>query len=176
MFLVLMKLLLILLQFEAIFCNFTCGLKHESSELIIGRSHSGKGQWPWIAAMVYAKDQKYFCGATLITSKHLVTAAHCIEAKKSKTSLKPNEIIVLLGVHDIFKRNEIGSNARFVSKIILHPDWKSEDPRYDANIAVIFLRNEVKFSNTIEPICLPTPRATMSLDDGVIVSSQSIKS
>lgn len=158
------------LQFNWTFTEFTCGKKLESNELIIGGSHSGRGQWPWLAALVYSNSQKYFCGATLISSKHSVTAAHCIQAKKSRTRLKPDELLVLLGILDPSKRNEKSSKARFVIRIVSHPDWNFDDPRYDADIAIIFFRNSVDFSESIQPICLPTVRVTMPIDNGVIVS------
>lgn len=162
--------LIVCLQFNWTFTKFSCGERLESNELIIGGSHSGRGQWPWLAALVYSKSQKYFCGATLISSKHTVTAAHCIQAKKSRTRLKPDELLVLLGILDLSKRNEKGSKARFVIQIVIHPDWKFDDPRYDADITIVVFRNSVDFSESIQPICLPTARVSMPIDNGVIVS------
>lgn len=150
--------------------NFICGRKQESSELVIGGTYSAKGQWPWLAALVYTKSQKYFCASTLISSKHVITAAHCLQPKHSRTRLKIDEVVVLLGVNDITKRHETGSKARFVSQIVLHPDYKYDDSRYDADLAIIHFRNALTASDSFTPICLPTARVSLPVDDGVIVS------
>ncbi len=43
-------------------------------EKIVGGSNAAVGQYPWQA---YIYDGKYMCGASLINSQWLVTAAHC---------------------------------------------------------------------------------------------------
>ena len=59
-----------------------CGLTNVFSTRIVNGRHTETNAWPWIAALGYreAKSGKifYLCGASLITSKHLVTAAHCV--------------------------------------------------------------------------------------------------
>ena len=39
------------------------------------------GDWPWMASIGYFSDKKWIhlCGATLISSQHFLTAAHCAE-------------------------------------------------------------------------------------------------
>lgn len=39
--------------------------------------------------------------------------------------------------------------------IIYHPDWKSYDIKYDADIAVVVLDKTISFGNAIQPVCLP---------------------
>ena len=35
-----------------------------------------QGEWPWIAALL--NNDRQFCGGSLITRKHILTAAHCV--------------------------------------------------------------------------------------------------
>merc|ERR1719445_1077948 len=35
-----------------------------------------KGEWPWIAALM--NNGRQFCGGSLITDRHILTAAHCV--------------------------------------------------------------------------------------------------
>ena len=46
-----------------------------SNKRVVGGSIAAKGSWPWIAAIV--DDDGPFCGGTLISNQHVLTAAHC---------------------------------------------------------------------------------------------------
>ena len=63
-----------------------CGLKHVETEFIAGPRNTPEtnpvGDWPWMASIgFFSEDNKWQhqCGATLISSRHFLTAAHCAE-------------------------------------------------------------------------------------------------
>ena len=45
-------------------------------------------KYPWMAA-VYNEDTEMFCGGTLISSKYVVSAAHCIYRADAETEFSP---------------------------------------------------------------------------------------
>ena len=54
-----------------------CGTNEKLSRVLVGTE---VGLWPWMGSIgLYDSDQKWVhkCGATLITSRHGLTAAHC---------------------------------------------------------------------------------------------------
>jgi len=59
-----------------------CGLANMFTTRIVSGRESSVGAWPWLAALGYLEPKSgdifYLCGASLVTSKHLVTAAHCV--------------------------------------------------------------------------------------------------
>lgn len=53
--------------------------------------------------------------------------------------------------------NELGSKKSLVWDIIIHRDWNFNTEKFDADISIIVLTNQIKFSPTIQPIKLPKP-------------------
>lgn len=60
-----------------------------------------------------------------------------------------------MGKFDLSLNIEYESQASDVERVEIHPDWDSERRSYDADIAVLVLKNLVILSDFIQPICLP---------------------
>lgn len=82
-------------------------------------------------------------------------AAHCFNQKNGNYKLPPQIVTAFTGKHNINVVNEYGSKEHLVWDVILHPDWNARIQNYDADIAVVVLRDHVEFSSFISPICLP---------------------
>lgn len=50
-----------------------CGTVEVIHPFIIPGTPTLRGQWPFIAALYAVHPSKYFCGGTLISSKHVLT-------------------------------------------------------------------------------------------------------
>uniref|UniRef100_A0A1I8NNK9 Peptidase S1 domain-containing protein n=1 Tax=Stomoxys calcitrans TaxID=35570 RepID=A0A1I8NNK9_STOCA len=113
-----------------------------------------RGAWPWLAA-VYVNNLTslaYQCGGTLISQRIVVSAAHCFQLFKKRYTA--NEVLVFLGRHNLKNWNEEGSLAAPVDDIFIHPDYNQHLSSYDADIAVVVLKNEVRFNTFIRPACM----------------------
>ncbi|XP_050087791.1 serine protease persephone-like isoform X2 [Anopheles aquasalis] len=114
---------------------------------IINGVEAAENEFPFMAALGYTYDEpkvtvKYKCGASLITSNFLLTAAHC------KTRNGPT--IALLGtvtIADDHDGIEIG-----VKTFIKHNQYRSSSYYHD--IALVELENPVEYSILLMPICL----------------------
>lgn len=50
-----------------------CGFSDEESGLIIGGTKTPRGKWPWLVALFVVEENKFFCGATLISDRHILS-------------------------------------------------------------------------------------------------------
>lgn len=93
-----------------------------------------KDEFPYLASLRYAKHN--FCSATIISSKHLLSAAHCMYNQTNADMIDPSHITIVVGssfniVNDISPSYE-------VSKIFIHRDFVVIDNLYvDNDIAII---------------------------------------
>lgn len=149
--------------------NIDCG--SYVSKRIIGGSAVERGQWPFVVALLVKTSKQFFCGGTLITSKHVLTAAHCIQDKNVDKKLEAEQIEVLLGRHSLKDNSEKGSQTRDVEKIIVHPEWKFNIRKYDADLAILVLDHAVAFSNFIQPACLTDDPELDNENRGVVVGN-----
>jgi secreted trypsin-like serine protease len=85
-----------------------------------------------------------------------VTAAHCFWGKYQTKKTSPSEIFVFAGKFNLSADNERGSRKHSVHDIVIHPDWNlNDDDKYDADIAVVVLQDDVTFGPGIQSVCLP---------------------
>ncbi|KAF4524045.1 hypothetical protein B566_EDAN018121 [Ephemera danica] len=71
-------------------CDCVCGVTNQKLR-IVGGNVTKPNEFPWVVAL--QRRNKFYCGATLISKRHLITAAHCMQGFNIK------EITAYLGVH-----------------------------------------------------------------------------
>ena len=78
-----------------------CGhtLRGELGQRCTGCDDAFPGEFPWMARLLYADQEEADpvtkCGGSLISSQHVITAAHCIRTRKGTITK------VVLGENDI---------------------------------------------------------------------------
>ncbi|KAI1285806.1 Transmembrane protease serine 6 [Halotydeus destructor] len=126
-----------------------CGKKPTGTRIVGGRS-AQDGSIPWQVALI-STSGKQFCGGTLINSRWVMTAAHCLFQQQASAYQ------VVMGVNDLSAISQ-GSVHR-ATRHILHPQYTSS-PDYQNDIALIELDENVQFTDTVWPACLPTMDST----------------
>ena len=111
---------------------------------------------PWQVGIFL--DDKLLCGGTLVAHKYVVTAAHCFDLGRPASSY-----LLVFGRHDLSDDDELTAQSRRVSNVKNHPLFNSAN--FDNDFAVIELDEELKFSDSIYPACLPNIE---SVDEGVL--------
>ncbi|XP_026326180.1 serine protease snake-like [Hyposmocoma kahamanoa] len=143
--------------------------------LEIGGRDALPGEFPHMAAVGWKAAQGtwiFKCGSALISSKFVLSAAHCSMVSDRDTSvadLVPK--IVRLGDKNIIdiEANGLPPNDVNIIKIIKHPKYKSPKQYYD--IALFELENNVKFTSNVQPACLwrtfdTSPLGTKAISTG----------
>ncbi|XP_045776221.1 CLIP domain-containing serine protease 14D-like isoform X2 [Maniola jurtina] len=135
-----------------------CG-ESTGSDRIIGGTIAAIDEFPWMALVKYLDHDNKFqlsCSATLITDRHLLSAAHCF----SGHTLTP--VSIRLGEWNTQSPNECFDSVCAdppveieIEKVFLYPKYKKEALTF-GDIAVIKLKQPVNFTDFIQPICLPT--------------------
>lgn len=123
---------------------------------IKGGSTAQEGEWPWQASL--KKNGRHYCGASLISDRYLVTAAHCF-----KNSQDPRNYTVTFGT-----RVNRPYMQHYVQQILIHENYIRGELHDD--IAVILLTEKVLFKNDVHSVCLPEATQSFPPGEGVVVT------
>lgn len=93
---------------------------------------------------------------------NLFIAAHCIHGKDNAYKFMAENITVILGAHNISNLNEEGRISVGVKKIQIHQDWNIKADSFDADIAILTLKEEIEYTKYIQPICLIYPDSVVA--------------
>ncbi|XP_015432526.1 PREDICTED: serine protease gd-like [Dufourea novaeangliae] len=124
--------------------------------LIIRGTETVPGEWPWLVA-IFRQNFKYsnytfICAGSLITDKHIITAAHCVY--QNNLAITPFSLLVSLGRYQLFDFHEKGSVNQVVVDYKVHPDYNPTQAKADSDIAILFTLDRVEYNDRIKPICL----------------------
>ncbi|XP_075694013.1 prothrombin [Rhinoderma darwinii] len=122
---------------------------------IVKGEEAEQGSSPWQVMLFKKSPQELLCGASLISDRWVLTAAHCIFYPPWDKNFTTDDLLVRIGKHYRAKYERTTERILQLERIIVHPkyNWKEN---LDRDIALMQLRKPVSFTNYIHPVCLPT--------------------
>nr|QHB21588.1 venom S1 protease with CUB domain 10 [Platymeris rhadamanthus] len=127
-----------------------CGWVNKSPARIYGGREVSPHEYPWLVALVRGTERRMpFCGGSIITQYHVLTAAHCVVDTQKQYS-------VMVGEYDWQDDNNRARQLIKVKDVILYQNYSSYIKDFD--IAILNLENEIQFNELVGPVCLPNGR------------------
>ena len=169
-----------------------CGpVKEWANERIVGGGEAPKHAYPWQISILWSDKEwhtsaSHICGGSIISSKYILTAAHCFHESIYTTPLPeeaadqlseelqdyyftPDEVFVLVGAHYLPNNDEITStelrnnkNIHRVREIIIHDQYDPPKTSFQYDFTILKLESILKFSSKVAAVCLPDPKFSAS--------------
>ncbi|XP_055548098.1 coagulation factor IX-like isoform X4 [Wyeomyia smithii] len=125
----------------------------KANPLVTHGTPTRSAQFPWHGALYRSSvtELKYLCGATLIATRFALTAAHCVTLEKSRRPVESSSLLLYLGKTNLKRWTGPEQDAK-IEQVLVHTDYNYE--RFFADIALLKLKDDVKFNNFVRPACL----------------------
>uniref|UniRef100_A0A667XAX5 Suppressor of tumorigenicity 14 protein homolog n=1 Tax=Myripristis murdjan TaxID=586833 RepID=A0A667XAX5_9TELE len=146
--------------------NCDCGRNLFKTSRIVGGQDAEEGEFPWQVSL-QVKKYGHVCGASIISPRWLVTAAHCVQDDATNRFSQPGTWEALLGLHI---QKQIGRNVvrRNLRQVISHPHYN--EYTFDNDIALMELDGPVSYTDYIRPICLPAAQHVFPPGNSVMIT------
>jgi len=129
----------------------SCGVRipaGNSGQRIVGGQPADVREWPWMVSVQSKTGFGHICGGTLISSRYVLSAAHCFD------DLTASSYSVILGEYNLNEETS-GTVAIEVELMTVYNHLAYNDDTYVNDIAVLTLARDVNFTADVAPICLP---------------------
>ncbi|XP_020737482.2 prothrombin [Odocoileus virginianus] len=120
------------------------------------------GLAPWQVMIFRKSPQELLCGASLISDRWVLTAAHCLLYPPWDKNFTKDDLLVRIGKHSRTRYERKVEKISMLDKIYIHPryNWKEN---LDRDIALLKLKRPIEFSDYIHPVCLPDKETAAKL-------------
>ncbi|XP_055905508.1 trypsin-1 [Eupeodes corollae] len=133
-------------------------IENSSCKTALGRIVNGKiataGEFTYQLSL--RRNNKHICGASVLSNQWAISAAHCVENKRSSYSIRAGT-----------NRRSSGGTIMNVQEILIHPLYNSDTMNCD--VSLLRTQNILR-GDFIEPIVLPKPTQPVPSDLAAMVS------
>uniref|UniRef100_A0AB38ZEL6 Venom S1 protease 14 n=1 Tax=Oncocephalus sp. TaxID=2944721 RepID=A0AB38ZEL6_9HEMI len=132
-----------------------CGRANRPPGRVTYGKETIENEFPWMVLLhIYYPHGNgmimFSCGASIITARHVLTAAHCITMRKRNITAEPGNVRMVLAEHN--RHRDTGKEVEVTAeRLYIHEKYM---PEATHDIAVIFTKQLIKFDILIGPVCL----------------------
>jgi len=131
-----------------------CGWANkESGSRIVGGRETLPNEYPFPVLLMTADRRTRFCGGSIISPRHVLTAAHCT------WPMKGLKLAVMVGLHDTQRANKY-AKVIDVKTWYDHPGYNNRTNIHD--ISILLLEEKIKFNQYVGPVCLPNKKVDLT--------------
>jgi len=115
---------------------------------IVGGSEADANSIPWQVGLVSNQGSTPFCGGTIITPYHILTAAHCTNGQTSMTTQ------VIAGEHNLLSTAD-KATRHDIAHVFDHPNYATGPAGYDFSILTLTTPINLGPESHSRAVCLP---------------------
>ncbi|XP_065165518.1 protein masquerade [Atheta coriaria] len=133
-----------------VYSKYVCGVKGTArAGRVVGGEDGDRAEWCWQVALINSLNQ-YLCGAALIGTQWVLTAAHCV----TNIVRSGDAIYVRVGDHDLTRKyGSPGAQTLRVATTYIHHNHNSQT--LDNDIALLKLHGQAELKEGVCLVCLP---------------------
>ncbi|XP_058460908.1 venom serine protease-like [Malaya genurostris] len=143
-------------QITAVPLKCDCGTR--LTPLIVGGESTQPNEYPMAAAIIEISSKSLVCGATIITDRHSLTAAHCVSGRSISNSA------LLVGDHNMKTGTDTAyAKAMLISTFTVNSAYDSKTKTND--IALVRTTDQIVFNPGVNRACLPYAYTSSSFNN-----------
>uniref|UniRef100_A0AB38ZE80 Venom S1 protease 16 n=1 Tax=Ectomocoris sp. TaxID=3104572 RepID=A0AB38ZE80_9HEMI len=152
--------------------NCPCGRANKEKRRIVNGKEGAVNEFPWLVQIHILHEIGPFikyatsCGGSILTTRHILTAAHCVVAENTQIIAKPTNLILVLGEHYTQQKSR-DKQMLTGERIFIGDQYLDKGLEYD-DLAIVYTKETIIYNNIVGPICIE-PRPLPVLHRNVII-------